>query len=80
MKMFFYARCQYMLEDTGRLAMTTDANPLYTLNAVAETVDNLKPPKDGLLHLFRNLGAIGQHNTAYMRYKFTDSASLTFCH
>jgi Cft2 family RNA processing exonuclease len=47
-----------MLEDAGRLAITTDANPLYTLNDVAETVDGLKPPKDGLLHLFRNLGQV----------------------
>jgi len=47
-----------MLEDAGRLAMTTDTNPLYTLNAVAETVGDLKPPKDGLLHLFRNLGQV----------------------
>ena len=47
-----------MLEDAGRLAMSTDASPLYTLDAVAETVDDLKPPKDGLLHLFRNLGQV----------------------
>jgi len=47
-----------MLEDAGRLAITTDVNPLYTLNDVAETVDDLEPPKNGLLHLFRNLGQV----------------------
>jgi Cft2 family RNA processing exonuclease len=47
-----------MLEDAGRLAMATEAKPLYTLDAVAETVDGLGPPKDGLLHLFRNLGQV----------------------
>jgi len=47
-----------MLEDAGRLAMATEARPLYTLDAIAETVDGLGPPKDGLLHLFRNLGHV----------------------
>lgn len=47
-----------MLEDAGRLAMVTQAKPLYTLDAIAETVNGLEPPKDGLIHLFRNLGQV----------------------
>lgn len=46
-----------MLEDASRL-MAGDAKPLYGLAAVAETFADLRPPKDGLLHLFRNLGQV----------------------
>ena len=47
-----------MLEDTGRLATTLEANPLYTSSDVAETIDGLDYPKDGRLHLFRDLGQV----------------------
>lgn len=47
-----------MLEDASRVAVAAEDKLLYTLDAVAETLDDLKPPKDGLLHLFRNLGQV----------------------
>lgn len=46
-----------MLEDTAA-QMSRDTQPLYDSNAVAKTIDDLRSPKDGRLHLFQDLGQI----------------------
>ena len=55
-----------MLEDASRVAMVADGKPLYTLDAVAETLDDLGPPKDGLLDLFHDLGRVELLNSGHI--------------
>jgi Cft2 family RNA processing exonuclease len=46
-----------MLEDTAA-QMSQDSQPLYTSDDVVKTIDDLRTPKDGRLHLFQDLGQI----------------------